>query len=118
MKQRKTLESETHLVEIDLLRGGAHALAANQSALRPGQHEGSQRRPALMPSKQPYRAEDKLRVTLAAVPDTHRVLLFFGAPPIDHINAETPLRAHAKARQLFGAKQPIHRCGMYPEILR
>jgi Protein of unknown function (DUF4058) len=26
-KQRKTLESETHLVEIDLLRGGAHALA-------------------------------------------------------------------------------------------
>ena len=26
-KQRQTLESETHLVEIDLLRGGAHALA-------------------------------------------------------------------------------------------
>jgi hypothetical protein len=26
-KQRKTLDSKTHLVEIDLLRGGAHALA-------------------------------------------------------------------------------------------
>jgi hypothetical protein len=29
-KQRKTLDSETHLVEIDLLRGGTHALAISK----------------------------------------------------------------------------------------
>ncbi len=33
-KQRKTLESETHLVEIDLLRGGTHTLAVPRDLVR------------------------------------------------------------------------------------
>jgi hypothetical protein len=33
-KQRKTLESETHLVEIDLLRGGAHTLAVPRDLVK------------------------------------------------------------------------------------
>jgi hypothetical protein len=33
-KQRKTLESETHLVEIDLLRGGTHTLAVPKDLVR------------------------------------------------------------------------------------
>jgi hypothetical protein len=33
-KQRKTLESETNLVEIDLLRGGAHALAVPRDLVK------------------------------------------------------------------------------------
>jgi Protein of unknown function (DUF4058) len=32
-KQRETLASETHLVEIDLLRGGAHALAVSKELI-------------------------------------------------------------------------------------
>jgi hypothetical protein len=33
-KQRKTLESETHLVEIDLLRGGTHTLAVPRDLVK------------------------------------------------------------------------------------
>ena len=55
---------------------------------------------------------------LAPPPGAHGLLLFFGAPAIDHIDAETPFRTHAKARQLFGSQQAIDRGRMYPQVLR
>jgi hypothetical protein len=62
-------------------------------------------------------AEPSLSSALTAASGAHRFLLFLGAPPIDHVDAEAPFGTYPEARQLLCPKQAVDSGGMHPQIL-